>query len=281
MIAKSDRFWRHKNKKEMAGVFDRIRSEGELMSREFGDDQPIKIKGPVNWGPNKWALYHLFMEGKIMIVRRKGFQKVYDLPERWPPETVDIKTPTRREYLEFLVLRDLRTHGLMRASEIGYLLKGLKQEIRELLNKLEQDGRVISVKIHGTNDLPYYLFPETLELLNVKGYRKWIRLLSPFDNLIINRKRTYELFGFDYTLECYVPQKQRKFGYFGLPILWGDELIGQVDLKAYRKKKALIVRNMELQSGFRKNDQVSSLFNKELERLMIFNRCENVSTIVN
>lgn len=276
-IERSDRFWHDKDKKEMAFVLDRIKAEGELMSREFGERKKSGTSGPINWGPNKWALYHLFMEGRIMIVRREGFQKVYDLPERWLPDDANVSTPTRLEYIEFLIKRDIKAHGILKAGEMGYLLKGLKAEIKELLDGMEKVGSVVKLKIHGKGEEPYYMFPESIDLLNVKGYKKRLKILSPFDNAIINRKRTSEVFDFDYILECYVPQLKRKFGYFSLPILWDEQLIGQIDLKADRKARKLLVRNLELIEGFKKFDQVNGPLNEELKRMMLFNSCEEIS----
>lgn len=275
-ISKLDKFWHQKDPKEMDRVLDRVKIEGPLMSREFEEKTEKPKSGWPVWGPSKRALHDLFMEGKLMVVGRKGFQKIYDLPERWLPNDIDVSIPSKNEYIEFLVNRDLRAHGLMKASEIGYLLKGIRGEVTTALKSQLREGKVVQARIRG-NDEPYFMNSNALDLLEKKGYRKRLSILSPFDNLIINRKRTNELFDFDYTIECYVPQKKRKFGYFGLLLLWGNDIIGQLDLKADRKAKLLLVRNIEFTQNFKKHDHISKPFQEELSRFMAFNQCENFS----
>jgi len=276
-LKKKEVIWYKKNKKEMRYVLDRIKSEGSMMSRDF-DFKTTQFNGsPDTWGPKKVAFFHLFMEGNLIICRREGFQKVYDTPERWLPANTDLSEPTRKEYLRFLIKRDLKAHGLMKANEFGYLLKGIKKELSAVLDEMHSVGEIKAAQIDKASEGVYYFLPESLELLEVKGYRKRLKILSPFDNLIINRKRTKELFDFDYILECYVPAKKRQFGYFGLPILWGERLIGQIDLKADRKNKDLIVRNLEFNDRRRQNEKMSKVLMRELYRLMVFNQCEKIS----
>ena len=94
---------------------------------------------------------------------------------------------------------------------------------------------------------PYYTTPRLLSLLPIKLGKRNVRILSPFDNLVINRQRTKALFDFDYQLECYLPAEKRKYGYFSLPVLWGDLLVGRLDAKADRKAKVLIVKHLVLE----------------------------------
>ena len=85
-------------------------------------------------------------------------------------------------------------------------------------------------------------------------------LLSPFDNLIIQRERTKRIFYFDYTLECYVPAPKRKHGYFVLPVLWGDKFVGRMDPKADRDKKTLIIKKLVFEDNFKEYDQFLASF---------------------
>ena len=106
--------------------------------------------------------------------------------------------------------------------------------------------------------------------------KKKVWILSPFDNFTIHRKRLVELFDFDYKIECYVTEAKRKFGYFSLPILWGDELVGRMDAKAVRKEGLFIVRNLAMESSFKVGDDFVAGFVLALKKFMGFNGCEKL-----
>ena len=274
-IEQKDRFWHKKDVREMRRMLDRIRNEGELRSRELEEKNKVSATGWPTWGPKKIALQHLFMEGKIMISRREGFQKVYDLTERCLPSDIDVAMPSRQEYMRFLVMRDLTAHGIMKQSEIGYLLKGIQKDLRSVVEGMIASGEVELITI-GVRPDTFITLPGTLKLLEVKGYRHSVKLLSPFDNLIINRKRTLDQFGFNYTLECYVPSGKRQFGYFGLPILWKDRIVGQIDLKANRSTGEMTCRNIALAKRIGGKDLFRNSLQMELDRLCTFNGCDHI-----
>jgi uncharacterized protein YcaQ len=95
------------------------------------------------------------------------------------------------------------------------------------------EKKILPLKVKGSGE-NYYTAKEILRQLNNKGYKKDVHILSPFDNIIIQRKRLKTLFDFDYVIECYVPAPKRKFGYYVLPVLYGDKFIGRIDAKADR-----------------------------------------------
>jgi uncharacterized protein YcaQ len=126
-------------------------------------------------------------------------------------------------------------------------------------------------------NLDYYALPETIDKSDALGQMpRQVSLLSPFDNLIIQRERTKQLFGFDYTLECYTPAAKRKYGYFTLPIMWGERLVGRLDPKADRKRASLIVRNLVLEPEFGHFDQFLPAFARHLEEFARFNQCQEI-----
>ncbi len=243
-ILAKDKFWFEKDQKVMQHVLDRIADEGPLMSKDFEKPEGFKVSEMWEAAPTKKALQNLFMEGRIMVRSRQGFQKVYDLPERVLPEDLDTSTPTREEYIQYLIKRDIRAHGIISTREMGYLLKGCQQEIRDQVRLLEETGDIQLCRVNGL-DGDYYTSSDSLALLNGRFSQK-VKILNPFDNLVINRARAKELFGFDYTLECYVPAPDRVFGYYGLPILWKNNLVGQMDVKTNRATGVLEIRNMQL-----------------------------------
>ncbi|MFK7774990.1 MAG: winged helix-turn-helix domain-containing protein [Saprospiraceae bacterium] len=274
-VGEGDGFWYERNPKNMKFILDRIKAEGPLMSRDFKKE---KIKSDLPWvkSPINQALMQLFSEGKIMIVERQGFQKKFDLAERALPQSVNTKMPTEKEYLKYLINRDLRAHGLKKAREIGYLLKIDRKKLKTVLEGMVKSDELDVNEIKGLEGEVYFSLPNTLSDFSNKKIKKQFHILSPFDNLLIQRKRVKEVFDFEYLLECYVPEAKRKVGYFSLPLLYGDEFIGQIDLKADRKKKQLLLRNLVWEKKVKKSDTMRNAFRKKLNQLMQFNNCEEL-----
>jgi len=135
--AQKDKHWYQKNPKNMANVLDQIKERGPMMSKDFDKGNFKKIQG---WGlpPVKQALMHLFMDGRIIIVGRKGFQKIYDLPENFLPDSVNTIMPSRTEYIEHIIKRDIGAHGLITNKSIGHLLKISIKEKQTVIDKLLQ-----------------------------------------------------------------------------------------------------------------------------------------------
>ena len=233
-------------------ILSRIASEGALQSRDFEDTRKNKSSGWWAWKPAKQVLDHLFLAGELMVSHREGFQKVYDLPEKIIPSHINTQEPTIEEWCDFIVLSMIHALGVATEADLGYgrptirrLSKiNLKAPIQAAILRLLEEGRLAEVTV---NRKAYYSTPRLLDALPHRVNRKTVRLLSPFDNLVINRRRTAELFNFNYQLECYVPPEKRKYGYFALPLLHGDELAGRVDTKADRAAKKLIIRKLVLE----------------------------------
>ena len=268
-------FWYDRNPKNMKYILDRIKAEGPLMSRDFKKE---KRKTDVPWikSPINQAMMQLFMEGKIMIVEREGFQKKFDLVERALPNNVNTKMPNEEEYFKYLIKRELNAQGLMKARAFGYLLKIDRKRLKMLLEEMVKKGTLEAIEIKGLEGENYFALPNVLSNFFPKKNKKEVHLLSPFDNLIIQRKRLKELFDFEYILECYVPAAKRKVGYFSLPILYGTDFMGQIDLKADRKKKVLIVKNLVWENNVKKSAAFLNAFRKKLNGLMQFNNCDEI-----
>jgi uncharacterized protein YcaQ len=271
-IKRGDQLWYRANPEIKKQVLARIRDEGPLQSRDFENHGRTRL--PMwEWKPAKQALESLFMEGELMVVRRQKFQKVYDLRERVLEDSVNTSFPDRQEFAEFLVNRYLDAHGIGTAAEITYLRKGMKKDIESRMSTLEEEGQLVRVAI---GDSTYFATPNSLELLTRPLARSRLRILSPFDNLVIQRKRIGHLFGFDYQIECYVPEKKRRYGYFCLPILWNAELVARMDCKAVRKTGMLEVHNLVIESAIKDFDAFLAALVKELLRFMVFNGCGDI-----
>ena len=262
------------DKKIIKHVLRRIQQEGALLARDFEDTRKDHKKW-WNWKPAKRALEQLFMQGELMVTRREGFQKVYDLAERVIPDWVDTTEPTLDEYADHLVNNTIRSHGFATAKSMVYLRKGkfLKTAIDlQLQNKLEA-GQIFKLQLD--NDKDFYALPELLEKPAPRS-KKTVRILSPFDNVIIQRQRGLDIFQFNYQIECYVPALKRQFGYFCLPILYGDQFVARADCKTHRLKGVLEVKAMHFEAGFIADEGFSLALSCAIDSFSKFNGCRHI-----
>ncbi|WP_445355211.1 winged helix-turn-helix domain-containing protein [Microbulbifer sp. EKSA008] len=228
-IRAGQRHWFEKNAKLCRYVLDRVREEGALRASDF-----VRTKsGWWEWSDEKKALEQLFHEGELMVSHREGFQKVFDLPERILPARISTNAASEIEYGSHLVRTFLGCQGIGRVEEIAYLRRDDKPLIQLAIKRMLATGEL-------TQWGKELMLTEHLDWEPVRPSRK-VRLLSPFDPVILQRKRLRRLFDFEYQLECYVPAAKRRYGYFCLPILYGDQFVGQVDLKADRDAGVLRV----------------------------------------
>jgi uncharacterized protein YcaQ len=271
-------------------VLKQIREEGPLSSSDFKPPPGKKAGGWWDWKPAKVALELLFWQGKLMISERQNFKKIYDLTERVLPDDIDSTMPTKDELGQFIVCRALSALGIAEEREIMKFLQPEssrdadiqivgKEQITLSLRHMEEKGEIIQLKLENNDDSVYYVFPESLQQESpVKKGPPRLQLLSPFDNMIIQRDRLKRLFGFDYSLECYLPVKKRRYGYFSLPILWGNNFVGRLDPKADRERKTMIIKNLIFESGFRFRDEFLEAFTNKLIAFAQFNNCLKIKT---
>ncbi|MEQ1905172.1 MAG: crosslink repair DNA glycosylase YcaQ family protein [Pirellulaceae bacterium] len=265
-------FWRRTDPELAAHVLDRIKREGPLMAKDFEKESGAPEHAWMIPAINQ-VIRQLFMKGELMVSRRKGIQKTYDLTRRVLPKSTDRKLPSQRQYVEHIIRRELQAHGLVKISEFGYLLQLSRKDIAAVVDKLRRAGEVTEVAING---LPSTYFANSKMLEEFSPSRKKLfHILSPFDNLIIQRKRTAALFGFEYTVECYVPAAKRKFGYFGLPLLYGNQFVGVLDARANRKSKILEVRKLLWTA--QKTADLQRAFTQRLKQFANFCGCNEIS----
>lgn len=160
--ARKERHWFRRNRKLMNHVLERIRAEGPLQARDFEAPSGRKSGPWFDWKPTKRALEQLFMEGRLMVRERRGFQKVYDLRERVLPHGTDVRMPTPEEVARHLAERNLRAHGLASEPQIRYLRRGMQRSISHALKGLREEGRAIPVHIRSLGDEVYFVTPELL-----------------------------------------------------------------------------------------------------------------------
>ncbi len=272
---------RKTDKRLAAHILNRIEAEGPLQSKDFKDPRKNKQNGWWQWKPAKRVLEHLFLAGELMVTHRNGFQKIYDLRDRVLPVGTDTSLPSREEWAQFIVQTMVQALGMAREQDLGYArssiqqLAGvqLKQDLRTAIDQLTESGELVTVPL---DEAIYYTTPCLLSLLPIKLGKRRVRILSPFDNLVINRQRTKLLFEFDYQLECYLPAEKRKYGYFSLPILWGDLLVGRLDAKADRKAEVLVVKHLVLEDQGKITEPFLVALADGIQQLARINYCPTV-----
>ncbi|MCF6319220.1 MAG: winged helix DNA-binding domain-containing protein [Proteobacteria bacterium] len=273
-IANGDRHW-YKRSPEliemMAQVKAIIAKEGAKKSSDFKYKRETKSEW-WDWKPAKLALEQLYMQGELMVRNRQGFQKVYDLTENIVSSKAIQSVPTEDEFCRHLIKRYLFAQGIGTAENIAYLRKGLKPIVTNCLLQMFEEGQLKKVCV---NKQEYYALPERLTLLDNRLQTK-LHILSPFDNMVIQRKRLKELFDYDYQIECYVPAAKRRFGYFCLPILFGNELVGRVDCKAHRKQRVLKVNALFQEKKIKNKDKYQVKLQQALIEFATFNQCDEV-----
>lgn len=270
-LANGETHWYEREPRQMAYVLDRIRAEGALQASDFA--QKRSLKG--GWGeqkPAKRALEQLFMEGNLMVSGRQGFKKIFDLTERVLPSHINRCPPSDAEYFDHLITRYLSANGLGTAAEIAYLRKGIKPKIQARCQTLVHEGRLIEVNVGNLN---YFALTNIETHLNKKISRQNVKILSPFDNLLIQRQRMRDLFNFDYQIECYVPQAKRRYGYFVLPILQGQAFAGRLDAKMNRKTGTLNILNLFIET--KHIDALLHHLKPALQSFLAFNQGHTIS----
>ena len=262
-----------KDRKLMAQVLKRIADEGPLASKDL-EDRRTKSNGWWDWKPAKRAVEALYFEGELMISSRAGFQKTYNLAERVLPKGIDSTPPTIEERASHMLDQQLACHGLVSAVGATYGRRdaALRQAMKAELAQRLAAGTLVTVTL--PNNSLYYIEPEHLEQPMPRLDNR-LKILSPFDNAVIQRKRLIDLFAFDYQLECYIPAPKRRYGYLALPLLYKDNFVGRMDCKAHRADKVLEIKGLFFESGH-DTPEVHAALDKALPDFAGFQGCETI-----
>ncbi|AVZ05347.1 MULTISPECIES: winged helix-turn-helix domain-containing protein [Acinetobacter] len=258
----------------MNEILARVRAEGKIRLRDIDKNNKKSLGNWWNTGPGRRAFEQLYMQGDLMICERNGMEKVFDLTERCLPENIDLSMPTLYEYAQYLFNNTLRAHGAFTWKQLVHLKKNdLKETMRVVLKEHIDAGVVSAIKLAKGQ----MLYVEVAALEQKFNTEFGLKILSPFDNSLIHRDRLASLFEFDYRIECYVPAAKRVYGYFCLPILYQDELVGRLDCKAHRSIKELEVISLHLEKTIKDKEHFSFELEQELKRFTAFNQCLTVN----
>jgi uncharacterized protein YcaQ len=230
----------------LAALVERIRREGPLRAAQLGEARPDRPGSMWNWHEGKAALEYLFFTGELTTRgRTAGFERVYDLPERVLPAAVLAQpVPARPDAVRELVRTASRALGVATETDLRDYFRLKPADTRAAIADLVDVGELLPVEVDGWGR-PAWLDPAARR-------PRWVRaraLLSPFDSLVWERPRVERIFGFRYRLEIYTPAQKRVHGYYVLPFLLDDALVGRVDIKADRKDGVLRVQAAHAEPG--------------------------------
>jgi uncharacterized protein len=250
------RKWLDEHTTVAEAVLNHIRDNGETRHTDFKrtDGQKTTWENPKE---EQTALDYLVYVGELMIRRRDNLQRVYDLRERVYPDADRLPAASRAEAHDQFVLNTIRALGVTKPEWIANYYRLKHADAKAALTRLEKAGRVMTVTVEGWNT-PGYIHPALLDRVEAAAAgripQSKTTLLSPFDPLVWDARRLLDLFDFDFPIEFYFPAHKRKYGYFSLPILHNNALIGRLDPKAHRKEGVFEVKSLHLEPGVEVDD---------------------------
>jgi uncharacterized protein YcaQ len=227
---------------EVKKMLGRLRKEGPLSIRDIGDDELVDKNHP--WAsrkPSKRVLEMMFIQGLVVVSARQGMVKTYDLTARHFGWTAQPKAATERQVTAYKLDRALRSQGLVSLDSICHLDAPGKAAVKELIDARVRRKLLVPVAIEGAEKVPHWADPAALAAVASEP-PNLVHILSPFDPLIIQRKRLKLFFGYDHIFEAYIPAAKRQLGYFALPVLLGDRIVAALDLKTDRSAKKLLIQ---------------------------------------
>jgi uncharacterized protein YcaQ len=251
-------------------VLARIKDEGPLCSKDF--EGPKRKGGWWNRKTEKVAMDYMYGAGILMVCDRVRFQRYYDLSENVLPSWVDVEPPSDDERIEFFIRKTLQCLGEIKPIDVRKYYHHHSVKLGQTI-----DG-VRGFNVEGDKNMHYGLDEDVVRLETIDGDFGFddVRLLIYFDNLMWNRERVQHLFGFESKLEIYLPQNQRVYGYYHLPVLYGDQLVARIEPKMDRKEKKLIIRGYWTEPGFNETEEYKEKLDRTLEDFAAFHGAETI-----
>jgi uncharacterized protein YcaQ len=228
--------------KDYRALLRRIRDEGPLSIRDIDDDVLVEKTHP--WDsrkPSRRIMRFGFYCGDLAVSKRVGMVKAYDLSKRHFGWRARPRPATESQYAAYLLARAVRAQGVVSLDSICYGDVGFKKQVLALCEAAVRRKRLLPVVIQGSEQVRHWADPALLDTVDASApHHPRVHILSPFDPLIIQRKRLKLLFGYEHRFEAYVPPEKRVLGYFALPVLADGEIVAAVDLKMDRQAGKLL-----------------------------------------
>jgi len=258
-------FWRHKMARDAARletawgkdrrgdfqaeldtVLAHVSQAGPSTTKDVGQDEPRSSGGWWDWHPSKTALEYLWRRGDLAITARTGFRKVYDLAERVIPDAVRNTQPSLSETLDWSAKTALRNLGFATSGEIAAFHDLMTAaEAKTWVAEASDRGDIIPIEVTcaGGETRSSWALPDVLATAQDSPTQPGgrLRILSPFDPALRDRKRALRLFNFDYRIEIFTPAAKRVYGYYVFPVLDGDRIVGRIDMRVNRDRDCLEV----------------------------------------
>jgi uncharacterized protein YcaQ len=265
---------------EIDTVIRHVTDHGAVQAAEIGGTRATKSTGWWDWNPSKTALEYLWRSGDLAVTRRDGFRKVYDLTERViPPEHLNAHV-TEDGIIDWACGAALDRLGFATPGELAaFFALVTPAEARAWVAQAQATGMVVEVLVTGADGSTRraVVWPGTRDgLADVPDPPTRLRVLSPFDPALRDRARAERLFGFHYRIEIFVPEAQRRYGYYVFPLLEGARLVGRIDMSADRQAGAIRVRALWPEIGQRWGRGRQARLEAELHRLLPLACCDRV-----
>lgn len=270
--------WIETNRRLKNHVLRELRAKGPLRVRDLQDvsEEPWRSSGWTSERNVARMLDILWLIGKVVIAGREGADRVWDLTDRWLPDSAPKRALTRTRFLETAAQISLKALGVATLQQVKeHFVPSSYGGIQQVFEGLLRSGKIVEAEVRGPGGPlkgRWFIHRDDVAVLGdlVPGSTARTTLLCPFDNLIRNRKRTELLFDFHYRIEIYVPEAERKYGYYSMPILHRDRLIGRVDPKADRKSRVLRVNSLHFEPGVDPDRSIANQVSGALEDLARF-----------
>ena len=226
---------------DLRRIVARVRKEGSLSIRDIDDDELVEKDHP--WAsrkPSKRALQMAFFAGLLTIGERAGMVKTYELVDRHFGWARRPRAASEAQILDYLLDRALTAQGIVSLDSICHLIAGRKPAMAEVIEGRVRRRKLVPVAVEGAGRQMHWMPRGMAAPPAPEG--ELVHILSPFDPLVIQRRRLKLFFGYDHLFEAYVPKAKRVLGYFALPVLVGDRIVAAIDLKTDRAAGALLVQ---------------------------------------
>ncbi len=248
-----------------------IKKNGPISIRDIGDD--ILVEKDHEWAsrkPSKKALQLGFNGGQFVVSERLGMLKKYDLTTRhFDYENTEKPIAASEDEVRNYVLdRALRSQSFVSLDSVCYLDPAKKKAMHQLIESRVKSNTIVPIQLKGHEKKQFWIQPQDLET-RCEPEHVLTHILSPFDPLIIMRKRLQDIFGYEHFFEAYVPPAKRKFGYFSLPVLIGEQIVAVLDLKADRQQTKLLIQNWTWLPGGKSSNNKKTI-EEELDRFERF-----------